>query len=153
LIVIGLGGVVAGVGVQGGFLPNPVVTGNHKAGGRGEPSETGAQPVKVIRPKRDANFRISTRQFAVVEPYYQAGLRARVTGVVRSVSKDIGEPVRAGELLVDIDAPDLKQAVEQKDAVIGQREKELAAAVAELAVAQNAVDAATVAVKFKELDV
>lgn len=153
LVLLGLGGAVAGVGVMTGFLPNPVVAGDPKAGGRVEPRDAGMQTVKVVRPKRDANFRITTRQFATVEPYYQAGLRARVTGVVRSVSKDIGEPVRAGELLVDIDVPDLKQAVEQKGAVIVQREKELAAARADLSVAKSAVDAAAVAVKLKGVEV
>jgi multidrug resistance efflux pump len=153
LLALGLGGAAAGVGVLTGFLPNPVVAGDPKASGRGEPVETGPQQVKVVRPKHDPNFRITTQQFAVVEPFYQAGLRARVTGVVRSVSKDIGEPVRSGELLVDIDAPDLKQAVEQKEAVIVQRERELTVAQADLAVAKSAVEAATVAVKFKGIDV
>lgn len=153
LAVLALGGVAAGVGVLTGFLPNPIVAGDPKASGRGEPTATGSQTVKVVRPKRDPNFRITTEQFAVVEPFYQAGLRARVTGVVRSVAKDIGEPVRAGELLVDIDAPDLKQAVEQKDAVVLQRERELAVAQSELAVAKSAVDAAAVAVKLKEVEI
>lgn len=153
LVVTGLAGAAAGVGVLTGFLPNPIVAGDPKASGRGEPRETGPQTVKVVRPKRDANFRITTRRTATVEPYYQAGLRARVTGVVRSVSKDIGEPVRAGELLVDVDVPDLRQAVEQKDALIAQREKELSVATTDLDVAKAAIDAAAVAVRVKELDV
>lgn len=153
LLLLVLGGAAAGVGLQTGFLPKPVVAGDPKAHGRTEPAENGPQQVKVVRPRRDPNFRITTTQFAVVEPFYQAGLRARVTGVVRSVSKDIGESVRAGELLVDIDVPDLKQAVEQKDAVIRQREQELAVAQADLAVAKSAVDAAAVAVKAKVVDV
>src|SRR5690349_4199475 len=100
LAALVLGGAVAGVGMLTGFLPNPVVAGDPKASGRGEPREAGPLTVKVVRPKRDPGFRVrTTRQYATVEPYYQAGLRARVTGVVRSVSKDIGEPVRAGELL------------------------------------------------------
>lgn len=153
LVLLGLGGLAAGVGVLTGFLPNPVVAGDPKASGRGEPITLGPQQVKVVRPKRDPNFRITTQQFATVEPFYQAALRARVTGVVRSVSKDIGEPVRAGELLVDIDAPDLKLAVEQKDAVVTQRERELAVAQTDLAVARSAVDAADVAIRLKEVDV
>jgi multidrug resistance efflux pump len=153
LLVFGLGGVVAAAGVLTGFLPNPVVAGDPKASGRGEPSDTGPLAVKVVRPTRDASFRITTRQFAVVEPYYQAGLRARVTGIVNMVAKDIGEPVRAGELLVDIDVPDLKSAVEQKEAVIVQREKELISSTADLAVAKSAVTAAEVGVKFKTVDV
>ena len=153
LLAVALGGTVASIGVMTGFLPNPVVAGDPKAHGRTDPVDTGPQQVKVVRPRRDPNFRITTTQFAVVEPFYQAGLRARVTGVVRSVSKDIGEPVRAGELLVDIDAPDLKQAVEQKEAVIFQRERELAVAQADLAVARSMVDAATVAIRSKQVDV
>jgi multidrug resistance efflux pump len=153
LLVLCLGGVVAGAGVLTGFLPNPVVAGDPKASGHSDSPGAGPLTVKAVRPIRDPSFRITTRQFAVVEPFYQAGLRARVTGIVRSVSKDIGEPVRAGELLVDIDAPELKQAVEQKEAVITQREKELVAASADLAVARSAIDAAAVALKFKVLDV
>ena len=153
LVLLGLGGAAAGVGVLTGFLPNPVVAGDPKASGHGAAVDTGPQQVKVVRPRRDPNFRITTQQFAVVEPFYQAGLRARVTGVVRSVSKDIGEPVRAGELLVDIDAPDLKQAVEQKDAVVRQRERELDVAQADLAVARNMVDAAAVAVRAKAVEI
>lgn len=153
LVLLGAGGAAAGVGVLTGFLPNPVVAGDPKASGHGAAVDTGPQQVKVVRPRRDPNFRITTQQFAVVEPFYQAGLRARVTGVVRSVSKDIGEPVRAGELLVDIDAPDLKQAVEQKDAVVRQRERELDVAQADLAVARNMVDAAAVAVRAKAVEI
>ena len=153
LVLLGLGGAAAGAGVLTGCLPNPVVAGDPKASGRGDPSDTGPAQVKVVRPRRDPNFRITTTQFAVVEPFYQAALRPRVTGVVRCVSKDIGESVRAGELLVDIDAPDLKQAVEQKEAVILQRERELAVAQADLAVAKSMVDAATVAVRSKGVDV
>lgn len=153
LAAVGLAGAAAGAGMLTGFLPNPVVAGDPKATGVGDARDAGPQPVKVVRPRRDSDFRITTRQFAVVEPYYQAGLRARVSGVVRSVSKDIGEAVRAGELVVEIDVPDLRQAVEQKEAIILQREKELAAATADLAVARSAVAAAAVAVRLKGVEV
>lgn len=154
LILIALVGVGAGVGVLTGFLPNPVVAGDPKASGLTEGHDHGPQTVKVVRPRRDSNFRISTTiRVAVVEPYYQAGLRSRVSGVVRSVPKDIGASVRAGEVLVEIDAPDLKQAVEQKESVVVQREKELAAARAEQSVAQSAAEAAAVTVKMRSVEV
>src|SRR5687767_9932691 len=63
LAVLCLGGVVAGAGVLTGFLPNPVVAGDPKASGRGESSDTGPLSVKAVRPIRDSNFRITTRQF------------------------------------------------------------------------------------------
>jgi len=154
IAAVGLAGAAVGAGMLTGFLPNPVVAGDPRASGRGEPHDNGAHHVKVVRPKRDADFHMTSFiPVAKVEPYYQAGLRARVSGVVRSVSKDIGESVRAGELLVEIDVPDLQQAVEQKAAIIYQREKELAAAVADHSVAKSAIDAAGVAVKLKGVEV
>ena len=153
LVLLCLGGGAAAVGALTGFLPNPIVAGDPKASGLGDPHDVGPISVKVVRPKRDPNFRITLRRVAAIEPFYQAGLRARVSGIVRSVSKDIGESVRAGEVLVVIDVPDLTQAVEQKDAIILQREKELALARTELAIARSAVDAAAVAVKVKGIEV
>lgn len=153
LAALGLAGGAAGVGVLTGFLPNPVVAGDPKVSGRGEPSDPGPRPVKVIRPRQDPNFRVTTRQFAVVEPYYQAQLRTRVSGEIRFVARDIGERVRAGDLLVDIDVPDLRLAVEQKGAVVTQRERELAAAEADLGVARVAVSAARVAVRLSGVEV
>src|SRR5262245_29829402 len=66
-------------------------------------------PVKTIRPKRDPALQVAVEQLARVEPYYRADLRARVAGVVKYVAKDIGAEVRRGELLVEIDVPDLHQ--------------------------------------------
>jgi len=153
LVTIGLGGALAGGAVLTGFLPNPVVAGDPKASGHGDRPAAGPRSVKVVRPKRDSNFRITTQQFATVEPYYLAGLRTRVSGEVRVVAKNIGELVRAGEVLVEIDVPDLRQAVEHKAAVIVQREREVAAAGADQKVARSAVDAAKVAVRQKQVDV
>ncbi|WP_439628338.1 efflux RND transporter periplasmic adaptor subunit [Gemmata sp.] len=154
LLVLGaLAGGGAAAALLMGFLPNPTVAGDPRATGLDEPRDSGPLQVKVVGPKRDPNFRITIRRVAVIEPYFQAGLRARVSGVVRSVTKDIGDAVRAGEVLAEIDVPDLTQAVEQKDALIHQREKELAAARADLAVARSAADAAAVAVKFKAIEV
>ena len=155
LLFLGLGGAIAGAGMMTGFLPNPVVAGDPKAE-RADRTARSTAPNGQGRfgPKREANFRITTQlPVAKVEPFYQAGLRPRVSGEVLSVSKDIGESVQAGELLVEIDVPDLKQAVEQKQAIILQREKELSAARADKLVAQKAVDAAAVGVRVKGLEV
>ena len=61
--------------------------------------------------------------------------------------------VLAGELLLELDVPDLREAVLQKEAVVVQRQKELAAAEAEQAVAKSAVEAAAAAVKVKGVEV
>jgi len=102
--------------------------------------------VRTVHPRLDPSFRISNQQIAVVEPFYQAGLRARAAGVVRSVSKEIGDPVRAGEILVQIDCPDLEQDLAQKEAVILQRQQEVRMSQALLKHADAAVESAKAAV-------
>ena len=151
---MGFVGALSAAGVLTGFLPNPVVAGDPKASGLNEPRDSGPLLVKVIKPRRENSFQITTLlPVATIEPFYQAGLRARVSGEVRFVSKDIGESVQAGELLVELDTPDLRELVLQRTAIIVQREKELSASQAELGVARAAIDAAKVAVKLKAVEV
>ena len=153
LLTIGVGGVAVAAGMLGGFLPSTTVAGDPKVQGLTDGKSNGAIKVKAIRPRRDPSFRLSSQQIATVEPYIQAGLRARVSGVVRDVFKDIGEPVRAGELLLEIDVPDLEQAVDQKGSLIVQRERELTVAATDLTVAQVAVRSAAVATRQKVVEV
>ena len=51
-----------------------------------------------------------------LEAYTQAQLYARVTGYVKEWKVDIGTPVKAGELLAELDAPDLDQQIMQAEA-------------------------------------
>ncbi|MET0229902.1 MAG: biotin/lipoyl-binding protein, partial [Rhodanobacteraceae bacterium] len=44
-----------------------------------------------------------------LEAYSRAPLYARVSGYLKSWSADIGAPVKAGQLLAEIEAPDLDQ--------------------------------------------
>jgi RND family efflux transporter MFP subunit len=51
-----------------------------------------------------------------LEAYTQAQIYARVTGYVKEWKVDIGTPVKAGQLLAEIDAPDLDQQIMQAEA-------------------------------------
>jgi multidrug resistance efflux pump len=106
----------------------------------------GRAVVRTVHPRLDPHFRIRNQQIATVEPFYQAGLRARAAGVVRSVTKEIGEPVRMGESLIEIDAPDLEQDLEQKEAVILQRQAEVRMSQALVKHAEAAVESGKAAV-------
>src|SRR5262249_17860192 len=64
-----------------------------------------AVSVKTVHPKRDPNFSATIEQPANVEAYYQADLMARLAGPVKSITHDIGDSVKAGEVLVRIDVP------------------------------------------------
>ncbi|HTZ03047.1 MAG TPA: efflux RND transporter periplasmic adaptor subunit [Xanthobacteraceae bacterium] len=51
-----------------------------------------------------------------LEAYNQAQIYARVSGYLKDWKADIGTPVKAGDLLAEIDAPDLDQQIMQAEA-------------------------------------
>lgn len=72
-------------------------------------------------------------------PITEAYIYARASGYVRRRYVDIGDRVRAGQVLAEIEAPDLDQQVEQARAALAQAEQQLgqAKAALEQAIAQN----------------
>src|SRR5882672_11668448 len=52
----------------------------------------------------------------LLEAFSQAQIFARVSGYVKEWNADIGTPVKAGQLLAEIDAPDLDQQIMQAQA-------------------------------------
>ncbi len=79
-----------------------------------------------------------------VEAWYQAPIYARVNGYVKMWYKDIGAKVKAGELLAEIDTPDLDQQYEQAKGELAKAQAnealaELTAKRWEAMRAQNAV--------------
>ncbi len=56
---------------------------------------------------------------ANVEAFYDAPIYARVNGYLKSWAHDIGDRVKAGDVLAVIDAPDLEQQVEQAKGELG----------------------------------
>jgi RND family efflux transporter MFP subunit len=53
-----------------------------------------------------------------IQPYNKAAIFARVNGYVKSWDHDIGSPVKAGQVLATIDAPDLDQQLGQAKATL-----------------------------------
>ena len=53
-----------------------------------------------------------------LEAYIQAPIYARVPGYLKSWKHDIGSKVKAGELLAEIDAPDIDQQLMQARATL-----------------------------------
>jgi RND family efflux transporter MFP subunit len=60
-----------------------------------------------------------------LEAYTQAQIYARVSGYLKDWKADIGTPVKAGELLADIDAPDLDQQIMQAEATLASAQANL----------------------------
>lgn len=55
-----------------------------------------------------------------LEALHEASIYARTTGYVKQWYSDIGARVRAGQVLAEIEAPDLDQQIEQARAALGQ---------------------------------
>ena len=68
-----------------------------------------------------------------IQAFYNAPIHARVSGYLKKWYVDIGTPVKAGQLLADIDTPDLDQQVMQAraDLATAQANQSLAASTAE----------------------
>ena len=60
-----------------------------------------------------------------LEAYSQAQIFARVSGYLKNLNVDIGTPVKAGDLLAEIDAPDLDQQIMQAEADVGAAQANL----------------------------
>ena len=110
-----------------------------------------ALQVKVIQPRRDPAFTMTVSEPANVEAYYTSPLKAKVSGPVKFVKKDIGARVKKDEVLAVIDVPDLVEAVKQANKVIEQRKRdeELAQTKVGVARAEIAVAKSNVAMKQK----
>jgi RND family efflux transporter MFP subunit len=79
-------------------------------------TEAQAVPVVAVAPP---DMRGKATTFALpgrLEAYIQAQMYARVSGYVKDWQADIGTPVKAGQILAEIDAPDLDQQIMQADA-------------------------------------
>lgn len=78
-----------------------------------EVTEAQAVPtVALVAPKRaanDAGLELPGR----LQAYISAPIYARVPGYLKSWTHDIGSPVKAGDLLAEIDTPDLDQQLRQ----------------------------------------
>ena len=71
-----------------------------------------APTVALARIERGATTRPLTLP-ATIQPFYRASIYARVNGYLDHWTKDIGAPVKQGDVLATIDAPDLDQQLAQ----------------------------------------
>lgn len=63
-----------------------------------------------------------------IEAWSQASIHARANGYLKRWTRDIGEPVKAGEVLAEIDTPDLDQQLHQARAELERARSEAALA-------------------------
>jgi RND family efflux transporter MFP subunit len=75
--------------------------------------------VDVVHPRIDSNVRTLSLPGSL-QALESTAIYARATGYVRRWLVDIGDKVTAGQLLVEVDTPDLDQQLQQARATLGQ---------------------------------
>jgi RND family efflux transporter MFP subunit len=86
-----------------------------------------AQTVNVIHPQRGAASSDLTLP-GIIQAFSQSPIFARVDGYVRNWYVDIGARVTKGQLLAEIDAPDVDQQLNQARALLNQAQTSLSLA-------------------------
>jgi HlyD family secretion protein len=101
--------------------------------------------VTTVHPRRET-IRLRVAQPGQIEGFEQTPLFAKVAGYVRKFHADIGDRVRAGQVLAELSVPELDEELNQKEAGVGlaragltQARRALKAAEASLLKAEAAI--------------
>lgn len=140
------GGVLGGAGAQ----PEPATPPRAKLDAGKTPA--GPPEVRLVRPGLGGLNRVITH-FATTEAAQQADVGPGVAGLLKVVAADLGDRVTAGQVLAEVDAPELALDVRQATAEVRQTEGLLGEAEARVVAARAEVAAARGTLKQREADV
>lgn len=106
-----------------------------------EPSPASAEPtvVAVAQPKRESLVRKATLN-GELRPYQQVDLHAKIAGYLQKIHVDVGHFVKAGQLLAELEVPELQHEIAQAEARRNQVEAEQKRAAAAIERAKATVE-------------
>ena len=109
--------------------------------------QTPATPaVTVVRPVRKS-FRREIVQPGEIQAFERTPLYARISGYVEKVHKDIGDPVKAGEILAELSVPERDEELAERKALVAQARAEVEQAKKVLAATEAELQSAAAKVK------
>jgi RND family efflux transporter MFP subunit len=111
-----------------------------------------AMPVEVAHPRK-GGVEHTTRQPGSVHAFEYAHLYAKVSGYLKMQKVDIGDPVQEGEVLAEIDDPELEETVKQAQAALNQAEAMQHQAEVRIKTAEAVVKAAKAQIQLAKADV
>lgn len=100
-----------------------------------------AMRVSTIQPTRKTLIR-RVEQPGEIHAFEQTPLHSKVTGFISTVHVDIGDRVKAGQLLAEISIPEYEQELKQKQAIVAQAAAETTQALAAIKVAKSSLKSA-----------
>lgn len=95
-------------------------------------TEAEARPTVTVAPVRRAPAKVDLVLPGSIQAVTEAPVLARADGYIKKRYADIGDRVQAGQLLAELEAPELDQQVQQARATLEQTRSELEAARANL---------------------
>jgi RND family efflux transporter MFP subunit len=107
-------------------------------------TEQRAMPVVAVAPPDSKVKRATLELPGRLEAHAQAQLYARVTGYIKDWKADIGSQVVAGEVIAEIDAPDLDQQIMQAQADLSSALANAALSAANLGRGQSLISSGAV---------
>lgn len=147
MLAIGVGVVVVlGALLITAFLPRRATSRELEAVAAAKDGPPSVQVTPVIRASAGGDLMLP----GTIQALHEGVIYARVGGYVKAWHADIGSIVRAGDLLAEIDAPELEQEVQQAQQQVAQTQATLGLAKADLARWRSL--AADSAVSREELD-
>ena len=105
-------------------------------------SQNSSKTVLITHPKGQKDTTISVRQLCNLQPYFKAELSTRHLGTIKSVTKNIGDQVHEGELLMELDVPDVIGELKVKEEMVSQKKADLAFAKASVTRIEAGIEAA-----------
>ena len=91
---------------------------------KGKSDEGTTAGIKVIRAER-RDIRMTVLQPGTIQAYEVAPIYSRIAGYVQNYHYNIGDRVKAGDVLLDMWVPDLVELVAQKNAVVKRSEVQI----------------------------
>ena len=126
--------------------------GHESEGAEGQESQAGAMRVEVIHPTKGGLERTTT-QAGSVHAFEHADLFSKVSGYLKVQNVDIGDTVKLGQLLAEIDDPEILKAVDQAKAALEQAKARTQLVAAQIQSAEADRDAANAMVHEAEAEV
>ncbi|CAN5826747.1 efflux RND transporter periplasmic adaptor subunit [soil metagenome] len=101
-------------------------------------SKTQVVRIATVVPER-ATIRRTTREPGQVEAFERTDIHAKIAGYIRELNVDIGDRIESGQLLAELDVPEVEADVLRKRAHLEQDQAEQRKAEALVEVAETAV--------------
>ncbi len=144
---------VAVIGWNGTTAPHKMasVADEGPASDSSAPAAESGPEVQVVKPTR-GGLEQTTRQPGSVNAFEWAALFAKVSGYLKTQQVDIGDSVKQGEVLAEIDAPELEAEVQQAAAAVAQAKSEVEQMKARIVTAEAKWQASVAAVAQAEAE-